>query len=81
MVTTVLRKKGQFTIPADLREEMNMKEDEAFSILTWNKKAMVLIPQNLKSIDILNKTAALAKKKGLTLEEMLLELDQIRHAA
>lgn len=80
MTTTVqIRKKGQFTIPVDIRETLNIGENEAVTVSLIGKDAMIVIPQKLKTQALLEKTAELAKKRGITLEEMLDELDDIRH--
>lgn len=80
MATTVhVRKKGQFTIPADIREQLGIEENEIVTVSVLNNKIMVVIPQKIKTTEILKKTSEIAKKRGITLDEMLMELDEIRH--
>ena len=79
--TTVLRKKGQFTIPSQVREELNIDENDVLTILSWGKKGFLVIPRRLKTLELLEKSSALLKEKGVTLEEMLADLDEIRHNA
>lgn len=82
MSTTVqMRQKGQFTIPADMRDVLGIKENEAISVSLIGKEAILLIPQKLKTTDLLKSTSEAAAKRGITLEEMLAELDEIRHQA
>lgn len=79
--TTILRKKGQFTVPVEVREELGIEENDVLTVLSWNKKGFLVIPRKLKTLEILEKSAQLAKERGITLEEMLAELDEIRHNA
>lgn len=57
MSNITVRKKGQITLPANVREEI--------------VKAVILTPQKLKTQDLLKKSAEMARKKDITLEEML----------
>lgn len=79
--TTILRKKGQFTIPIELREDLDIEENDVLTILPCGKKGFFILPQKLKTLEVLKETEALAKKKGITLEEMLADLEEIRHKA
>lgn len=45
------------------------------------KKGQLVIPRKLKTMELLEESSALAKAKGVTLEEMLADLDEIRHNA
>lgn len=79
MTTTVqVRKKGQFTIPASMREELGIEENEILTVTLLDNRGILIIPQKLKTSEILKKTAEMAKKRGITLEEMLMDLDEIR---
>lgn len=79
--TTIIRKKGQFTLPVNIREQLGVEENDVLTITVLDKKAMLIVPQKLKSAEVLKKTAMIAKKKGISLEEMLNELEEIRHKA
>lgn len=79
--TSVVRKKGQVTLPMEIRLQFNINEDDPISILPIGKKGILLVPQKLKSTDLLSKTAQIATRKKISLEEMLAELDEIRHGA
>lgn len=79
--TTQVRKKGQITIPSAIREKLNIEENDILSISVLNDDAIVIVPKKLKVLDLLDKTSDLAKKRGVSLEEMLVELDEIRHNA
>lgn len=77
--TVKIRKKGQITLPADIREKLDIDENEIINIQLIGNGGILLIPQKLQTAKILQETAALAKQRGVTLEEMLAELDAIRH--
>jgi len=77
--TTVVRKKGQVTLPVKLRRDVGIEDNDLITMIPWKKKAIIVIPKKLKVFDLLAKTSLLAKKKGVTLEEMLLDLEEIRH--
>lgn len=82
MTTTVqVRSKGQFTIPAPMREKLGIGENEILTVSLLGNGAIVIIPQKLEFPKILDKTAAMAKKRGVSLEDMLEELDEVRHNA
>lgn len=77
--TVQVRTKGQFTIPVEIREALDIDDNEVMTVTLLGKEAMLVIPQKLKTRELLDKTAEMAKRRGLTLEEMLAELDEIRH--
>jgi bifunctional DNA-binding transcriptional regulator/antitoxin component of YhaV-PrlF toxin-antitoxin module len=79
--STILRKKGQFTIPVDIREALDIDENDTLTILTWGKKGFLVIPKKLKTLELLQETEKIAKEKGITLEEILADLEEIRHKA
>lgn len=79
MSTVTVRSKGQITLPVEVREEMGIEEDEILTVESWEGKAIILIPKKLESTELLKKTAQIARQKGITLEELLAEWDEIRH--
>lgn len=80
MTTTVqVRQKGQFTIPVEMRENMGIQENDVVTVTMLGENAMVIIPQKLKTQALLEQVAQQAKKRGITLDAMLAELDEIRH--
>ena len=81
METTTLRKKGQITIPIEMRKNTGMKENDLITITTWGQKAIIIYPQKMKMEELLKKSAKMAEKKGISVEDLLLELDEIRHNA
>ena len=79
MKTATVRDKFQITLPEPLRREVPIQKNDVMTFIPWGGKAVVMVPQKLKTPELLMKSEALAQKHGITLEEMLLELDQIRH--
>ncbi|MFA5855510.1 MAG: AbrB/MazE/SpoVT family DNA-binding domain-containing protein [Candidatus Gracilibacteria bacterium] len=81
MTITSVRKKGQFTIPVEIRESMDIQENDPLTVFSLNNKAMIVIPQKIRTLEILRKTAQMAKKRGLTMEEMFEEIEEVRRNA
>lgn len=80
MTTTVLvRKKGQLTIPVEMREKLGIEENEPVTVSLLGEKAVLIFPKKLKTDELLKESAEIAKKKGITMEEMIIEWDKIRH--
>lgn len=79
MNTVTVRNKGQITLPVAIRDEMGIGEDEVLTVASWNGKAILLIPQKLKSAELLEQTSKMLQKRGITLEELLAEWDEVRH--
>lgn len=75
---TQLRKKGQFTIPSEMREKMQIKENDMLSVCMWGK-ALIVIPERLKTMELLKKTNKMARKKGISPTKMLAELEKTRY--
>ena len=66
-----MRNKGQFTIPSSMREKLNLNDETVLSVTLLESGALLVIPKKLEVPSILKETAAMAKKRGVTLEEML----------
>lgn len=74
-----MRNKGQITIPASMRDKLGIGEDAILSISLLDSGAIIIVPRKLEVPGILEEATTMAKKHGVTLEEMLAELDEIRH--
>ena len=77
--TAHIRKKGQFTIPVEIREKLAIQEDDIVSINLIGTEGFIVVPKKTQTEALLKETATLAKKRGVTIEELLAELDEIRH--
>ncbi len=74
-----LRERGQLTIPAGLRKELDLREDSALSLVKAGG-ALFLVPKALEGDTLARKTESLMKKKGITLEGLLKDLRGARRA-
>ena len=79
MNTVTVRHKGQITLPVQLRQEIGIDENEVLTITSWQGKAIILIPQRLKSVELLEQTSKILQKRGISLEELLGEWNEVRH--
>ena len=79
MNTVTVRHKGQITLPVPLRQEIGIDENEVLTITSWQGKAIILIPQRLKSVELLEQTSKILQKRGISLEELLGEWNEVRH--
>lgn len=78
-ITVQIRKKGQLTIPAAIREKLKLEENDVVTVSLLENGTVMVIPQKLQIPSVLAEASKLAKKRGVSLEEMLAELDEIRH--
>lgn len=77
MATVRLRGRGQVTIPATIRKELNL-DDEAMLTIVKVGDVVVLTPRQLIGDAIAKKAARAMKKAGLRLEDLLADLDRQR---
>ncbi len=77
-MVTKMREKGQVTIPVDIRESLHLSKDSLLAV-TKVGNGILLTPKP----SVFESTAAgfvkEAKEKGITLDDLLKELKQIRH--
>ena len=66
--TVQVRKKGQFTIPAAMREKLGIEENEIVTVSMIDDSAILIIPKKLKVTTILEESSKLAKKKSISLK-------------
>ena len=69
--------RGQLTIPASLRKELNLNEETTLSIVKIGD-ALVLTPKKLTSDKLAKRAQKEMKKNGLTLEDLLKDLQKQR---
>ncbi|MDF0644563.1 MAG: AbrB/MazE/SpoVT family DNA-binding domain-containing protein [Nitrospira sp.] len=69
--------KGQLTIPASIRKELNLKEETPLTLVKVGN--VILMTPKVLEIDALAKQARKEMKKaGLSIEEILADLDRER---
>jgi bifunctional DNA-binding transcriptional regulator/antitoxin component of YhaV-PrlF toxin-antitoxin module len=69
--------RGQLTIPAALRKELRLDEDTTLSVVKAGE-ALVLTPKKLVGDAVAKKAAREMKKAGLTLDDLLRDLEKQR---
>jgi antitoxin PrlF len=79
MKTAIIRKKGQITIPMKIRKALKLKENDVVTFSIVNNNSIVITQGKTELDKILDRTADMAREKGITLEDMLMELDRVRH--
>lgn len=77
MALVKVRARGQLTIPAALRKDLHI-EDEAPLTIVKVGEALLLTPQTLKVDAVAKKALREMKKAGLSLEDLLADLDRQR---
>jgi AbrB family looped-hinge helix DNA binding protein len=69
--------RGQLTIPASLRKELRLDEETTLSVVKAGD-ALVLTPKKLIGDAVAKKAARELKNEGLTLEDLLRDLEKQR---
>ncbi|HJT21901.1 MAG TPA: AbrB/MazE/SpoVT family DNA-binding domain-containing protein [Nitrospira sp.] len=69
--------KGQLTIPASIRRELNLREETPVTLVKVGN--VILMTPKVLQVDTASKTAKKEMKKaGLTVEEIMADLDRQR---
>ncbi len=69
----------QFTIPAEVRREMGIRDGDLFSLL-WVGETLIATRKRLVAPEIARAVEALMQREGVTLEDLLEGLEQEREA-
>ena len=77
MPTVKVRGRGQVTIPASIRKELDLGDDATLSVVKVGD-VLVLTPRKLIGDAVAKKAARAMKKSGLRLEDLLTDLDKQR---
>lgn len=70
--------KGQFTIPAELRERMGIKEDTVLEVYQAGN-AIIATPENITVKGLAESVEREISEKGFELEDLLAELREGNH--
>ncbi|HBV97182.1 MAG: AbrB family transcriptional regulator [Peptococcaceae bacterium BICA1-7] len=70
--------KGQFTIPAEIRERLDIKEDSYLEVFQIGR-AIVLTPERLVVKELADSFQKEMDKNGIDLEQLLQELREGSH--
>ncbi len=69
-----IRERGQLTIPAELRNELGLTENDALNMIKVGD-ALILTQKRLVGDALSQKMNKAMKKKGLTLDDLLRDLN------
>lgn len=78
MTTVKIRRKGTITIPAKLRKEYKLKEGQTLTIIDLGKGTILLTPKVSLVDKLANQIAEKFKDKGITFEDLLQALNELR---
>jgi AbrB family looped-hinge helix DNA binding protein len=78
MTTVKIRRKGTITIPAKLRKEYKLEEGQTLTVIDLSKGTILLTPKVSQVEKMANQIAEKFKDEGITLEDLLRELNELR---
>lgn len=76
-VVVQVRERGQFTIPAEIRQEMGIKDGDVFSLLRLGD-TLIATRKRLVVPEIAEAVAAIMQEEEVTLEDLLRGLEKQR---
>jgi AbrB family looped-hinge helix DNA binding protein len=78
--TVEVARRGQITIPKNLRENLGILEGQKYSVRALHGGVLILTPQQGRAAAALAQVRGALREKGATLEEMLADLRRLREA-
>jgi AbrB family looped-hinge helix DNA binding protein len=78
MTTVKIRRKGTITIPAKLRKEYKLKENQTLTIFDLGEGTILLTPKVSRVDKLANQIAEKFKDEGITFENLLQALNDMR---
>jgi AbrB family looped-hinge helix DNA binding protein len=78
MTTVKIRRKETITIPAKLRKEYKLEEGQTFSVIDLGEGTILLTPKVSRVDKLANQIAEKFKDEGITLEDLLQALNELR---
>lgn len=78
MTTVKIRRKGTITIPAKVRKEYKLEEGQTFSVIDLGEDMILLTPKVSQVDKLANQIAEKFKEEGITLEDLLQALNDLR---
>ncbi|GAB1469823.1 hypothetical protein MASR2M66_07000 [Chloroflexota bacterium] len=78
MTTVKIRRKGTLTIPAKLRKEYKLEEGQTLTVIDLGEGTILLTPKVSQVDKLANQIAEKFKDKGITLEDLLQVLNELR---
>lgn len=78
MTTVKIRRKGNITIPAKLRKEYKLEEVQTLTVFDLGEGTILLTPKVSQVDKLANQIAEKFKDEGITLEDLLQALNELR---
>lgn len=78
MISTVLRDKGNLTLPSTLRKKYRYEKGEVFRIIDIGDGSFFIVPAESKVMQSADRVAQMVREANVTLEELLETLDEER---
>lgn len=78
MTTVKIRRKGNITIPAKLRKEYKLEEVQTLTVIDLGEGTILLTPKVSQVDKLANQIAEKFKDEGITLEDLLQTLNELR---
>jgi len=78
MTTLQIRSKGTITLPASFRKKYKLEEGEFFNMIDIGDGSFFLVPKESKVMKSADKVAKKVKEANVTLEDLLVTLDEER---
>ena len=77
-MTIQIRKKGNLTLPVDLRNKYNLDEGDVFTLIDLGDGSFLLTPQVSQVNRLGDRVTRILKEEGVSLEDLLTALDEER---
>ena len=78
MTTVKIRRKGTITIPAKVRKEYKLEEGQTLTVIDLGEGTILLTPKVSQVDKLANQIAEKFKDEGITLEDLLQALNELR---
>ncbi len=78
MTTVKIRCNGTITIPAKLRKEYKLKENQTLTVIDLGEGTILLTPKVSQVDKLANQIAEKFKDEGITFEDLLQALNELR---
>ena len=80
MTTNIIqvRKKGNITLPIDLRNKYNVDEGDVYSLIDMGDGSFLLSPRILQVNRLGDRVAGILEEQGISLDDLLNTLDEER---
>ena len=78
MSTIEVARRGQITIPKEIRDRLGIEEGQKYDLRTLEGGVLVLTPRSGRAVEALSQLRSCLLQKGASLEEMLATLRRER---